>query len=76
MGITMDCENIFNTKKERHGMYHFNLLFRVCHICHFDLLSLIHIEVWNGLEAFSRTSERVGRGGGGGCRKSKVLVIF
>ena len=58
--IKMDCKNIFNTKKT-HVIYHFNPLFVVCHICHFDLLSLMYIEVWSGLEAIWKTSEKEGR---------------
>ena len=53
--ITMDCKYIFNTKKT-HAIYHFNQLFGVCHIYHSDLLSLVYIEVWSGLEAFWRAS--------------------
>ena len=30
--IKMVCENIFNTKKKAHAIYHFNPLFRVCYI--------------------------------------------
>ena len=50
--IKMDCENIFNTKKKDTCLVPFQSLFRVCHICHFDLLSLIYLEVRSGLEAF------------------------
>ena len=55
--IKMDWENYLNIKKT-YVIYHYNPLFGICHIYHFDLLSLIHIEVWSGLEVFWRTSER------------------
>ena len=56
----MNCENIFNTHKKRYAIYHSNPLPGVCDIFHFHLLPVTYIEVWRGLEAFWRTSERNG----------------
>ena len=57
----VNFENIFSTKKI-HAIYHFSPLFRICHIYHFDLLLLICIKVWSGLEAIPRTSKREQKG--------------
>ena len=65
--IKMNCENISNTKK-RH-IYHFKPLFRVCHICHFDLLSLIYKKVWIGLKSLYQKGVRE-------YRYSEILVIL
>ena len=53
---------IFLTQKwNTYAIYYFNPLFRVCRICHFDLLSLyiMIIEVWSGLEAFWKEWEGI-----------------
>ena len=59
----MDCKNNFNTKKT-YVIYHFNSLFGVSHICHFDLLSLIYIELmcavgWKLFEELLKERDRV-----------------
>ena len=68
--IKMNCENISNTKK-RH-IYHFKPLFRVCHICHFDLLSLIYKKVWIGFEVLKSLYQKGVRE----YRYSEILVIL
>ena len=44
----MDCKHIFNTKKT-HVIYNSNSVFEVWHICHFDLLPLIYIDLRCGV---------------------------
>ena len=51
--------------------YHFSPLFRVCHICYFDLRSCIYMKVWS-FRSFLKNFQKRGRG----YCNSEVLVII
>lgn len=48
--VKVDCINILAQKRKTHAMCNSNPLFRVCHICHFDLhATVIHSHLYMGV---------------------------
>ena len=71
--IKTDGKNSFNTKKDTcHILFHSKQLFGACHICCFDLLSLIYIDLRCGVgwNLFGENSKGRGR------VSSQVLMII
>ena len=54
MQVNGDCVNILTQKRKTHAICQSNSLFRVCHVCYFDLLYLyitvIHSHIYIYME--------------------------
>ena len=76
MQVNGDCVNILTQKRKTHAICQSNSLFRVCHVCYFDLLYLYitvihsHIYIWKVYGVGGVRALNLKTGGGG------VIKVF